>query len=134
VHVGAVMEDWVMLLQACTPWRSMALDDLTGEFRLVLGELLEPGDDAPADVRAARLRCAARSHGAFRRRPGGPAFVLSEEIAFASEAIEIALIEAATPPAVIVAIQDSLAPAMRTIERAMYGGYVDVIERPHPMM
>jgi len=119
-----------MLVQACAPWRGMALDDVTGEFRGVLQEVLRMTDDAGPDARAERLRRVARRHGAFRRHQGCPAPVLGEEIAFAAEAIEMALVRSGATPSVVVIIRDSLAPVLRAIARAMYGGYVDVIDRP----
>lgn len=123
------MDDWADLVRACHPWSEMFLDDVTGEFRAVLEELLQ-GDHAPSEYRSARLRRAARAHGAFRRRQGCPSLVLAEEIAFAESAIAAVLMRGGASMAAIAKVQDTLAPVMRAIERATYSGYVDGSERP----
>ncbi|HEX4681182.1 MAG TPA: hypothetical protein VH277_00665 [Gemmatimonadaceae bacterium] len=108
----------------------MFLDDVGGEFRAVLEELLCAGDDRAPDVRATRLRTVARAHGAFRRRQGCPALVLSEEVVFAEDAIAAALMRSGVAPAVVTIVQESIAPLLRAIERASYSGYVDWSDRP----
>ena len=133
VLAGEVMGDWLHLIRTCRPWSDMPLDDLSGEFRAVLDELLEPREELALDPRASRLRCVSRAHGAFRRRQGCPALVLREEAALAEEAIEIALTRTGAEPAVVMLIHDSLVAVLRSVERAAYGGYVDCsTERPPP--
>ena len=129
VLAAEAMEEWVAMLRQCDPWNEMFLDDVPGEFRAVFEELLHAADDVPA-VRAARLRYAAREHGAFRRRQGCPAFVFRKEVAFAERAIAVSLVRAGAAPAVVMTIQNSCAPVMRAIVRATYSGYVDWGERP----
>ena len=107
----------------------MFLDDVGGEFRAVFEELLWAGDERAPDVRAARLRTAARAHGAFRRRQRCPAVVLSEEVAFAENAIAVALMRGGAADDVVTIVRESFAPLLRAIERASYGGYVDWGER-----
>jgi hypothetical protein len=119
------MEEWVVMLRACRPWNEMFLDDVTGEFRGVLEELLQSDDEQTPRKKAARLRDVARAHGAFRRRQGCPAPILAEEIDFAQDAIAAALMRGGAAPAAVATIQDSLVPVMRAIERATYGGYAD---------
>jgi hypothetical protein len=109
------------------------LDDVSGAFRAVLDALLQPGDARTPDQRAARLRRAARAHGAYRRRQGCPAIILAEETAIAEDAIAAALLRGGAPPAVAATIQHSMAPVMRAVERAMYSGYVDCGEPPESM-
>ena len=125
VLAGEVMGDWLELIGTCRPWSDMPLDDMSGEFRAVLEELLEPNGELALDPRASRLRRLSRAHGAFRRRQGCPALVLREEAALAQEAIEIALARSGAAPAVVMLIHDSLVEVLRSIERAAYSGYVD---------
>ncbi len=125
-----VMDEWITLVRACAPWSEMWLDDVSGEFRAILDELLEPRAGSSTDERAERLRRRSRAHGAFRRRQGCAALVLSEEIAFAKEAIAIALIRGGSELSLVTTVHDSLAPVMRGVERASYSGYVDLNERP----
>jgi len=108
----------------------MPLDDVTGEFRAVLRELLHCTGDLSPEARAARLRRAARAHGAFRRRQRSGASILAEEIAAADEAIAIALARSGAGPAVVTVFQDSLVPLMQSIRRATYSGYVDWHDPP----
>lgn len=122
------MDGWVATLRQCDPWNEMFLDDLPGEFRAVFEELLFTTDDRVPAVRAARLRHAARQHGAFRRRQGSPAFIFRKEVAFAERAIAVALVRAGAAPAVVTTMQNSFAPVMRAILRATYAGYVDWAE------
>lgn len=129
VLAAEAMEEWVAMLRVCDPWNAMFLDDLPGEFRAVFEELLYATDDVLPAVRAARLRHAAREHGAFRRRQGCPAFVFRKEVAFAERAIAAALVRAGAAPAVVMTIQNSFAPVMRAIVRATHGGYIDWAER-----
>jgi hypothetical protein len=119
------IDAWAAMLRASHPWNEMFLDDLTGEFPAVLEALLRSTDGADWDVRATRLRALAREHGAFRRRQSCSALVLTEEVALAEEAIAAALIRTGAGPETMMSIQDSLAPVMEGIERAMYSGYVD---------
>jgi len=130
VLADEVMVEWLDLIRARCPWSDMPLDDMTGGFRAVFEELLEPRAELAPNPRAARLRWASRVHGAFRRRQGCPPPVLREEILLAEEAIEIALERVGAPPAVVLVIQESLVAVLRSIERAAYGGYVDCMERP----
>jgi len=119
------MEDWIALLRTCRPWSEMLLDDVAGEFRAVLEEMLRTTDDSGLRTRAARLRAVARAHGAFRRRQGCPAVVLKEELTIAEEAIAIALTRSGADHALVTTVQDSLIPVLRAVERAEYSGYVD---------
>lgn len=125
VVASDAIEAWVAMLRAAHPWNEMMLDDLTGELPAVLEELLRSADGNEPDVRATRLRALAREHGAFRRRQACSALVLADEMALAEEAIAAALLRTGARPEVLMTIQDSLAPVMRGIERAMYSGYVD---------
>ncbi|HWH51411.1 MAG TPA: hypothetical protein VN651_07695 [Gemmatimonadaceae bacterium] len=124
------MDGWVDILRARQPWSDMPLDDVGGEFRSVFEIVLHRRDELDPDARAARLRRAARAHGAFRRRQGCQALVLSEEGTMAEEAIAIALVRSGAAPAVVTTMQDSLGPVLRAVERAAYSGYVDWGERP----
>ena len=128
VPAAEAMGEWVAMLRPCDPWDEMFLDDLPGEFRAVFEELLHTADDTMPGVRAARLRHAARQHGAFRRRQGCPAFIFRKEVAFAERAIAVALARAGAAPALVMAIQNSFTPLMRAVVRATYGGYVDWAE------
>ena len=125
VLAAEAIDAWAAMIRASQPWNEMFLDDLTGEFPAVLFELLRSTVGAEWDVRAARLRALAREHGAFRRRQACSALVLTEEVALAEEAIAAALIRTGAGPELVMTIQDSLAPVMEGIERAMYSGYVD---------
>jgi len=129
VLAADAMDDWLAMLRACDPWRAMFLDDVGGEFHAVLRALFQSGDGLTPDVRAARLRRAAREHGAFRRRQGAPALVFADEIAFAEEAIACALMRTGASPALVTTVHDSLVPVLRAVERATYTGYVDWGER-----
>lgn len=128
VLAADAMDEWVAMLRPCNPWNEMFLDDLPGEFRAVFEELLHATDDDLPAVRAARLRYAAREHGAFRRRQGCPAFVFRKEVAFAEQAIASALVRAGASPALVMTIQNSFMPVMGAVVRATYGGYVDWAE------
>jgi hypothetical protein len=122
------MADWIALLRTCHPWSEMVLDDVAGEFRAVLDEVLRTTGAPAPRARAARLRQVARAHGAFRRRQGCPALVLKDELTIAEEAIAIALTRSGADHALVTTVQDSLIPVLRAVERAEYGGYVDVKE------
>lgn len=125
-----LMDDWTAMITARCPWNEMFLDDVSGEFRAVLKELLRPrGQFAPHEC-AARLRGAAREHGAYRRRQGYHAVILAEELAVAEDAIAAAIERSGAPAAVIADIQSSLRPVLRALERAMYSGYADCITGP----
>jgi hypothetical protein len=106
----------------------MFLDDVAGEFRAVLEELLRTTGVLGPRARATRLRDVARAHGAFRRRQGCPAYILREEMIIAEDAIAIALVRSGADAALVTTVQDSLIPVMRAVERAEYSGYVDVKE------
>ena len=129
VFADEAMDEWTAMVRRRCPWNEMFPDDLSGEFRAVLEELLQP-DEPSTERRASRLRHVAREHGAFRRRQGCQAMILAEEIAVADDAIAMAVVRGGGSPAVIATIQDSLAPVMRAIKRAMYSGYVDSYEPP----
>jgi len=125
VLAGEVMGDWLELIGTCRPWSDMPLDDMSGEFRAVLEELLEPNGELALAPRASRLRRLSRAHGAFRGGRGGRARGGGEGAAWAQEAIEIALARSGAAPAVVMLIHDSLVEVLRSIERAAYSGYVD---------
>ena len=126
--VDEAMADWIALLRTGEPWNRMLLDDVTGEFRSVLQALLCMPDDCTPGVRAARLRRGARAHGAFRRRQGCRGPVLKEELTAAEDAIAIALQRSGAEAALIATFQASLRPVISAVERAAYGGYVDMDE------
>lgn len=121
-----VMADWISMLRRRPPWNAMLLDDMTGEFRPLLAELLHAQTADDVHARAERIRRLGRAHGAFRRRQRCPALVLREELFIADEAIGMALMRMGAESDLITTIQDSLAPLIRAVERAEYGGYVDV--------
>jgi hypothetical protein len=132
VLADEVMGDWVDLIQCRSPWSAMPLDDMTGEFRAVLEELLEPVEALTPELRAARLRFVSRAHGAFRRRQGCPPHLLQDDVAFAGEAIEVALMRNGAATAVIMTIHDSLVAVLGAIERATLSGYTDHPHAPPP--
>jgi hypothetical protein len=117
------MDEWLTLLRARCPWDEMPLDDVSGEFRAVVEELLRSSSDRPPDARAHMIRRAARDHGAFRQRQGFHAIILAEEVSVAEDAIAAALVRGGVSPRDAATFQKSLRPVMRAIERAMYGGY-----------
>lgn len=119
------MDDWLAMLGPRCPWDEMLPDDVSGEFRRVLEELLQPAEDLGPHQRALRLRYMAREHGAYRRRQGYHALILAEEISVAEDAITAAIVRSGCSPAELAAVRDSLAPVMRAIERAMYSGHAD---------
>lgn len=87
--IEVVMSAWEHTVAGNAPWQLMAADDRTGELRRVVGELLDGGGDARA--RRRRIRCAATSHGAFRRGQGCAEYVIAGDFAAVSESLRLAL-------------------------------------------
>jgi hypothetical protein len=65
--IDHVMTCWARRLRYELPWRTMLHDDVTGEMRRVVIELVNASWDYDDEARRHRLAAAARAHGIFRR-------------------------------------------------------------------
>jgi hypothetical protein len=120
-----VFREWMRMARARTPWRDMYLDDASGQLRSVLAELLHPGEETDGDGHYDRLRRRARAHGRFRRTQGCSGQVVAAELEVVEEAICLLLLRGGAPDALVSVLFDGLARDCRSVERAIYGGFVD---------
>jgi hypothetical protein len=127
-----ILHEWTVIARSRPPWSEMYLDDLTGQLRPVIEELLFPS----ADVARHRLRLygGARVHGGFRRRQGCAGQLLATEVAFVEEAIANVLLRRGDTQTMVADVFDLLAPEFPSVERAAYGGFVDWVDVPETGM
>lgn len=86
----SVLREWIKLVAGTEPWRSMYRDDQSGEMRAVLLEMLD--EHAEEMTRRRRLRCAAMSHGEFRRAQRCSDAVLTMDFVAVRDAVREALV------------------------------------------
>jgi hypothetical protein len=64
---GVVVRHWRSTVVKYSPWDAMPADDVLGNMRRVLSELLNDARDIDHQARRVRMLAAAHEHGVFRR-------------------------------------------------------------------
>jgi len=118
VSVERVMLAWRQLVRGLEPWRSMALDDRSGELHRVLEELLDPVGGLNSPTRRRRIRAVASRHGAFRRAQRCPADTLVNDFVVLHRAVRRALRARGVSPLAASAFARALLPDLSTARRA----------------
>lgn len=123
VCVDDVMDRWARILRAEPPWTTMPADDLTGEMRGVVIELINARWDCDEQARRHRIATAARSHGAFRQAQRCSANVLVFDFALFRVAIMEALRRGHWSASLARDAIGNLAPDIRLARRAARRGF-----------
>lgn len=115
------LREWIKLVGGTEPWRSMHRDDQSGEMRAVLVEMLD--ECGETTTRRRRLRCAAMSHGQFRRAQRCSDGVLAMDFVAVRDALREALIAEGESYAVARTRSQALTPDCRLAHQAASAAY-----------
>lgn len=99
-------------------WAAMPLDDVEGELRRVLRELLNVACDLNDRTRLRRLKKVAALHGTFRRRQGISEDAISGDVVLMFRALQSALRHSDIPVGIARRSLEILEAQLRVAERA----------------
>jgi len=123
--VDRVLTEWWDSAAHALPWAGMPLDDRYGELRslaaaLVAAAIVTAGHVREVHESGARngVIAAAIEHGRFRWRQGGTWELLLFELTFLSDALRIAVREAALSPPLTTQLERELAAGLRVAKPA----------------
>lgn len=123
VCTGRVIRLWTQKLQHEHPWRDMPRDDVTGEIRGVIVELVNAAWDSDEEGRRRRIAAAARVHGEFRLAQGCPKSALGSEFSIARDSIAVALRAGRWSDWLVRDTIQTLLPDLRLARQAAERGY-----------
>lgn len=129
VTVKLVMLAWRQIANALEPWRSMPLDDRSGELRRVLEELLDSVGGMRAPARRRRIRTEASRHGTFRRAQRCPEGTVLNDFVFLHRAVRRALSERGVSQPVVHELARTLLPDIRVARHAARVAHVEAYNR-----
>jgi len=113
VCTDEVIARWSGTLRHELPWRDMPLDDVSGEMRRVVIELVNAACEFDRESRRRRIAAAARAHGSYRQAQRCPRGALSLEFALVRGAITGGMRGSGWPDAQIRQAVDNLVPDIR---------------------
>lgn len=118
LSVDVVMRRWRYYARRRDAWARMPLDDVDGEVRGIVRELLSIGREVRDVAGQARLRRAAALHGAFRRRQGVSEDSINGDAGMVLRACRSALKDSAVPSENVGELLRILVFQLRTVEWA----------------
>lgn len=129
MSVELVLIAWRRLVKGLEPWRSMPLDDRTGELRRLLEELFDGAGGINGPARRRRIRAVARRHGAFRRSQRCAEGIVVNDFAFLRGAVRRVLLARGIGDAVVRQMCQALVADIRAAGRAARLAHAEAYNR-----